>query len=248
MKKLILLFFILFAAGDLFPFEIPKLHSYVNDYAGVMTDQSKNELDAMLKDYQAKTGNQFFVLTVDTIGDAGTIEDYSIAVADKWKAGFKGSDNGIIMVTAMKDRKIRLEVGYGLEGKFPDVAASRIIRDVITPRFKQGLYSDGIKAGVVSVINALGGYDTGSIVVAGVEKPTGKNPWNSLFTFLFLLMAVGFRWILSPLYLARGGKRGGGGFFFGGFGGSGGDGGFSGGGFGGGGGGGFGGGGASGSW
>ena len=239
MKKLTLLFFLLFAAGDLF-------QSYVNDYAGVMTEQSKKDLDAVLKDYQTKTGNQFFVLTVDNMGDAATIEDYSIAVAEKWKAGFKGSDNGIIMVTAMKERKLRIEVGYGLEGKLPDVIASRIIREEVTPRFKQGLYSDGITAGVVSVINSLGGYDTGNIAVVPVERPMRKSPLASLIPFLFIILAIGSRWIFLPL--AGRGRRGGGGFFFGGFGGGGDGGGFGGGGFGGGGGGGFGGGGASGSW
>ena len=103
MKKIILISFFLLATTDLFGFTIPALRSYVNDYAGVMSAGTVNELNTVLKDYQDKTKNQIFILTVPTMEDAGSIEDYSLAVAEKWKPGFKGSDNGIMMVVAIKN-------------------------------------------------------------------------------------------------------------------------------------------------
>jgi uncharacterized protein len=245
MKKITLLFFLLLATGNLFCFEVPPLKSYVNDYAGIMSEESVKELNAVLKDYQDKTGNQFFVLTVDSIQDAGSIEQYSIAVAEKWKVGFKGSDNGILMITAIKEKQLRIEVGYGLEGKIPDVVAGRIVREEILPRFKQGSYSDGIAAGVVAVINKLGGYDASAIPVQEI-RTSKKNSLSSLIFILFFFLVAGSRFLLFPFYASRGGRGSGGGFFIGGFGGGGGD--FGGGGFSGGGGGSFGGGGASGSW
>lgn len=246
MKKILLLSYFLFATTELFGFTVPKLQSYVNDYANVMSSGTVEELNSALKDYQDKTKNQVFVLTVPSIEDAGSIEDYSLAVAEKWKPGFKGSDNGIMMVFAMQDRKMRIDVGYGLEGKVPDAIASRIIRNEITPRFKQGMFDDGIKAGVVSIINELGGYDASGIPVQEAPKSLAKGRMHSLLVFIFIALFIFFRIIFLPLSMFGGGRRGGGSggmFFGGGFGG-----GSSGGGFGGGGGGSFGGGGASGSW
>jgi len=247
MKKTILLSFFLLATTDLFGFTVPKLNSYVNDYAGIMSSGTVNELNTVLKDYQDRTKNQFFILTVPSIEDAGSIEDYSLAVAEKWKPGFKGSDNGIMLVFAIQERRMRIEVGYGLEGKVPDAIASRIIRNEITPRFKQGMFDDGIKAGVVSVINELGGYDASSIPVQEAPKSKAAGRMHSFLALIFIALFIFFRIIFLPLSMLGGRRRGGGGMFFGGFGG-GGFGGGDGGGFSGGGGGGFGGGGASGSW
>jgi uncharacterized protein len=247
MKKIIILSFFLLATTKLFGFTVPKLTSYVNDYAGVMSAGTVNDLNTALKDYQDKTKNQIFVLTVPSMEDAGSIEEYSLAVAEKWKPGFKGSDNGIMMVFAIQEKRMRIEVGYGLEGKIPDAIASRIIRNEITPRFKQGMFDDGIKAGVVSIIHEVGDYDASGISVQEAPKSNVPKRMHSFLTLIFIALFIFFRIIFLPLSMLGGRRRGGtGGMFFGGFGG--GFGGGGGGGFGGGGGGGFGGGGASGSW
>jgi uncharacterized protein len=246
MKRLILLSFFLSATTELFGFTVPKLTSYVNDYANVMSSGTVNELNTVLKDYQDKTKNQLFILTVPSIEDAASIEEYSLAVAEKWKPGFKGSDNGIMMVFAMQEKRMRIDVGYGLEGKVPDAIVSRIIRNEISPRFKQGMFDDGIKAGVVSIIKELGGYDASSIPVQDAPKSKASGRMHSFLIFIFIALFIFFRIIFLPLSMLGGGRRGGGSggmFFGGGFGGGG-----SGGGFSGGGGGSFGGGGASGSW
>jgi uncharacterized protein len=248
-----LLFLFSFSASA---FEVPALTSRVNDYAGVISTDTKGKLEALLKDYETKTGTQFFVLTVDSIKDAGTIEQYGIAVADKWKAGKKKEDNGLILIVAVKERKVRFEVGYGLEGKIPDVVAFRIIRQKIVPAFRDGDYSLGVASGVVYAIKSIGGYDMGgksdggeSSVGTGDASRGGKIKKTDLFRVLIIIIffaaSIVFRFIFG---FGGGGRRGHGGGWggLGGFGG-GSSGGF-GGGFGGGGGGGFGGGGASGSW
>jgi uncharacterized protein len=244
-------------------FEVPALASRVNDYAGVISTDTKGKLEALLKDYETKTGTQFFVLTVDSIQDAGTIEQYGISVADKWKAGKKKEDNGLILIVAVKDRKVRFEVGYGLEGKLPDVVAFRIIREKIVPAFRDGDYSLGVASGVVYAIKSIGGYDMGGTsdgdtagasagVAGGDSSGNGKLKKSELFRILVIIIffaaSIVFRFIFGLGGLVGGRRRHVGGFWggFGGFGG-GSSGGF-GGGFGGGGGGGFGGGGASGSW
>lgn len=203
---------------------IPTLDSWVNDYANVIRDETKYEIEAVLKNYQEKTGNQIFVLTVASIGEYPSIEDYSLAVAETWKAGTKGVDNGIIIVVAVNDRLTRIEVGYGLEGKLPDAIAGRIVRGSMLPYFKNSDYDSGIKSAVSSIIEYIGTQKLSN------SKSKGK---DSLGLIIMLLLFLSGRFFFFPFF----------GFPFsgrGGFGGSGG--------FGGGGGGGFGGGGSSGSW
>ena len=263
MKKILLIGLLSLFSFHVFAFDVPELTSRVNDYAGVVSSDTKGKLEALLKDYEDKTGNQFFVLTVDSFGDAGSIEQYGIAVADKWKAGKKKEDNGLILIVAIKDRKVRFEVGYGLEGKLPDVVAFRIIKEQILPAFKEGDFTTGIAAGVVSAIRNIGDYDLNSGVAAssGInnEERSEKNIRGAGFVkmiafIIFFAISIVFRFIFGfgSLFFTSGGRKRGsgagwGGFLGGGFGGGSG-GGFGGGGFGGGGGGGFGGGGSSGGW
>ena len=260
MKKILLAGILCLFPISAVAFEVPALVSRVNDYAGVVSADTKSKLEALLKDYEDKTGNQFFVLTVDSFEDAGSIEQYGIAVADKWKVGKKKEDNGLILIVAVKDRKVRFEVGYGLEGKLPDVVAFRIIKQQIIPAFKEGDFTTGIAAGVVSAIRNIGDYDLNSGVAANsginTEGTTNANMRSPRFIkviafIIFFAISIVFRFIcgFGSLFFTSGGRRRGGGgwgLFGGGFGG--GSGGFGGGGFGGGGGGGFGGGGSSGGW
>ena len=205
--------------------DLPKLNSWVNDYANIISSETKTKLKSALYGYEKETGNQIFVLTVESISPYATIEDYSIAVAEKWKAGAKGVDNGVIIVIAPNERKVRIEVGYGLEGKLPDIIAGRIIKDHMLPYFKESNYDDGIKAGVYNVVKYIG---TQKLSASNIKRKKKTNP---LIIIVFLLMFVG-RIFIFPFFGFFGGRGGGGSF----------------GGFGGGGGGSFGGGGASGSW
>ncbi|MFH1223114.1 MAG: TPM domain-containing protein [Pseudomonadota bacterium] len=250
----VFLFFLPFLiSATVSAFDIPPLKSRVNDTAGIISESTKDRLEVLLKDYEQKTGNQLFVLTVDTVGDAGSIEQYGIAVADKWKVGRSKKDNGVIFIVAVKDRKMRIEVGYGLEGVIPDAMASRIIRSDVTPAFKAGNYDAGIARGVLSIIKVSGSdYDVQS-AVTGTDAAPKKTEFIRLIVLLSIFFfAFIFRLIFGVSRIGRRGVSGrggsGAGFFLGGLGGGFGGGGFGGGGFGGGGGGGFGGGGASGSW
>lgn len=130
---------------DLAP--IPPLSSRVTDAAAVLGVSAKQELEAKLAAFEQTTGGQLAVLIVKT-AEPETIDQYGIRVGDAWKIGKKGKDTGAILIVAMKEKKLRIEVGYGWEGALPDVEAKRIIREVITPYFKQSQYAQGISAGI----------------------------------------------------------------------------------------------------
>ena len=162
------------------------------------------------------------------------IEEYSMAVAEVWKVGHKGLDNGVILTVAPNERKVRIEVGYGLEGVIPDAIASRIVRDTILPEFRSGDFEAGIVAGTSAVLAAASGEYAPPRPQSRDRGQRRSSPLMSLLWIVIVFMALGSRGIFFLPFLLGGGGRGGG------FGGGGG-------GFGGGGGG-FGGGGASGGW
>ena len=126
------------------------LRGRVNDYANVMQASQVQSLESQLAQLERDTGHQVAVLTVPTL-DGEDIEGFSIRVAENWKIGKKGYDNGAILVVAVKDRRLRLEVGYGLEGVLPDAIAKRITADYIVPHFRQQDYAGGIVAGIAAV-------------------------------------------------------------------------------------------------
>ena len=126
---------------------IPPLSARVTDAAGVLGVSAKQELEAKLAAFEQATGGQLAVLVVKT-AEPETIDQYGVRVGDAWKVGKKGKDTGAILIVAMKEKKLRIEVGYGWEGALPDVEAKRIIREVITPYFKKNQYAQGIDAGI----------------------------------------------------------------------------------------------------
>ena len=126
---------------------IPPLTSRVTDAAGVLGADGKQSLEARLASFEQATGGQLAVLIVKT-AEPETIDQYGIRVGEAWKIGKKGTDTGAILVIAMKEKKLRIEVGYGWEGALPDVEAKRIISDTITPFFKKSQFAQGIEAGI----------------------------------------------------------------------------------------------------
>jgi uncharacterized protein len=136
--------------------DVPPLRGRVNDLAGMLPQGTVQTLEKRLAAFERETGHQIAVLTVPSLeGDA--IEDFGIRVAEAWKIGKKGFDNGAILVIAQKERRLRIEVGYGLEGILPDAIASRIIREVIVPRFRDGDFSGGVVAGVNAILQVTKG-------------------------------------------------------------------------------------------
>jgi len=142
--------------GCAFGAEVPYLSGRVVDDAEILNSATRERVGAVLKAHEQSTGNQIAVLTVPTIGDE-SIEAYAVKVFEAWKLGQKGKDNGVLLVIAPKDRKLRIEVGYGLEGTLTDAAASRIIRNVIAPQFKAGDFDRGVSDGVDAIIGVLMG-------------------------------------------------------------------------------------------
>jgi len=238
---------------------LPMPRHYVEDYANVVDGSTERALNGILQELEQKTGVQYIVLTVETTSGAA-IEQYSIELAEKWKLGQKGKDNGVLFTVAIRDRKYRFEVGYGLEGFLTDQFCGRVGREVLRPYMKRGDYSQGIYQANLRVIQKIAGNlgVTLSGMPKGVQSPGRRRhtaPCCGTGMFLlviFLLIFSGMGrgggggwWFFLPFM--TGGFRGssgygrsgsfGGGNFGGGFGG-----------FGGGMGGGFGGGGASGGW
>lgn len=128
----------------------------MNDYAGMLSPEVRTRLEQALRAFEVKTSNQLVVATFTSLGN-GSIEDFSIRLAEKWRVGQKGKDNGVIFLIFKDDRKMRIEVGYGLEGTLPDALAGQIISQKVAPYFKKGDYDGGILSGVAAIIEAAQG-------------------------------------------------------------------------------------------
>jgi uncharacterized protein len=244
--------------------DLPVPRHYVEDYANVINPSDEQSLNGVLQELEQKTGAQYIVLTVQTTAGV-PIEQFSIELAEKWKLGQKGKDNGMLFVLAAKDRRYRFEVGYGLEGFVTDQYCDRVAREFLVPYLKKGDYSQGIyqaNSRIAQTIAAesdvaLTGMPKLSPPPAQSRRPVERGsriglPCCGVLPLLFILLllfgglgrGMGW-WFFLPFMLGGfGSPRGygrsgsyGGGSFGGGFGG-----------FGGGMGGGFGGGGASGGW
>jgi uncharacterized protein len=140
----------------LYALEVPPLRGRVNDYAGMLPGEQAQALESRLAAFENQTGHQIALVTIPSL-EGDSLEDFSIRVAEAWRIGKKGFDNGAILLVVEKDRKLRIEVGYGLEGVLPDAIANRIIQEVIVPRFRQGDYSGGIEAGLNVVMRVTKG-------------------------------------------------------------------------------------------
>jgi uncharacterized protein len=135
---------------------VPPLSGRVVDQTGTLSSDTIAALTQSLRGLELRKGSQVAVLIVPTTAPE-TIEQYSIRVAEAWKIGRKKIDDGALLVVAKDDRKLRIEVGYGLEGSLTDVTASRIISEIITPKFKNGDFAGGISAGVDRIIGVIDG-------------------------------------------------------------------------------------------
>jgi len=158
MKKwlFLLIFFLWCLPYSACALEVPKLQGYVNDYAGMISPLAKSKIEEKLRAFEQSDSTQIVILTVPSL-EGENIEEFGIKVGEAWKIGKKGKDNGILFIVSKQERKIRIEVGYGLEGKLTDLTAGRIIDLVIKPRFKQEDFDGGFIAGVSSLIDATRG-------------------------------------------------------------------------------------------
>ena len=150
--------------------DVPFLTGRVVDNAEILSPATRAKLAADLKAHEDRTTNQIAVLTIPTLG-GDSVEDFAVRVFEAWKLGQKGKDNGVLVVVAPNDRRMRIEVGYGLEGTLTDAAAARIIRDRITPRFKANDFDGGVSQGVAAIVATLEGSAAPS---GGASADTGR--------------------------------------------------------------------------
>ncbi|MCK4653496.1 MAG: TPM domain-containing protein [Candidatus Cloacimonetes bacterium] len=249
MKRIIIIVSaFIFILSQLIALEVPRLKSMVNDYGNVLSSKEEMQLERLLRDAQTKTSSQVVLLTIKSL-QGENLEDYSLRVADKWKLGQKEFDNGVLLLVAMQEKKIRIEVGYGIEPIITDAKSGFIIRNLIVPYFKKGDYAQGIANGLLAITGLITKeFEITDEQLARYQQQQKKGGSSQLpigfivFIVMMILMSFGRRGrggLFTALFLGsmlsggRGGRSSG---FGGGFGG------FSGGG------GGFGGGGASGGW
>lgn len=212
----------------------PKPRDWVNDHAGILSQSERSLLSALINELERATSAEIAVVTLNTIGEA-SIEGYAVALFEKWGIGKKDKDNGLLILVAVKERKVKIEVGYGLEGVITDGLAGQIIREKIVPEFRQGNFGRGLLAATATTANLIAKE-------AGVElrelssipretyyirpKSALERLLGNLVYFMFLFLIFGGRFFIFPLFFPffGGGRywsRGGGGFGggFGGFGG-----------------------------
>jgi len=183
---------------------VPPLDARVTDVAGALSAAQKTVLEERLAVFEGEKGSQIAVLIVPTTAPEA-IEQYSIRVVEQWKLGRKGVADGVLLLIALQDRKMRIEVGYGLEGVLPDLVAHRIIDEVIKPRFKQGDYYGGIEEGVGAIMK----------VIAREELPPGKGGSGAssaqhgaslpIVVFLVILVWAVLRGLFGPSRAAMAG-------------------------------------------
>ncbi len=166
---------ILSCASSAWALDVPPLTGPVVDLAQALPRDAAGSLANELHAHEAKTTNQVAVLILPSL-EGELLEEYSHRVATTWKLGQKGTDNGVLLIVAIKDRKVRIEVGYGLEGALTDLRAARIIRDEIVPRLRAGDLPGGISAGVHAILGTIDGTyvapETPPIRVRTNSEPT----------------------------------------------------------------------------
>jgi len=180
--------------------DVPYLSGRVVDDAEILKSATRSALADKLKGHEDRTTNQVVVLTVHTIRNE-SIEEYATDVFEQWKLGQKGKDNGVLVVVVPDDHKMRIEVGYGLEGTLTDAQASRIIRNEMTPAFKAGDYDGGVTAGVDAILRVLEGgagepdtmVASGSTSAKGFFNEADLPPWPTrilLGAFVFGIIGI----------------------------------------------------------
>ena len=163
-----------------------KPSGLVNDFVEVLSTEQKTALEEKLVSFEKETGHEISVAVIKNLG-GDTIENYAEELFKEWGIGKKNADNGVLLLAAMEDREMRIEVGYGLEGALTDAETKWILDDTIAPFFKEGKYFEGIGAGVDKIAEAVKGE-----VVSGSAKKSSKIPFDTFIVigwFLFIALA-----------------------------------------------------------
>tara|TARA_Y100001937_G_scaffold128452_3_gene205084 strand:- start:347213 stop:348076 length:864 start_codon:yes stop_codon:yes gene_type:complete len=169
---------------------LPEMDTRVTDKAGLLTADQIQTLTAKLKSLEDRQGSQVAIVIMPTIGDV-PIEDFSIRLVEKWKLGRAGVDDGLLILVAEKERAVRIEVGYGLEGPIPDAKANRIIDTIIVPEFKQGNYYQGLDQATDAIISLIDGEELPSLEEVPLENQQSDGDGDAFSTWIFIVIVVG---------------------------------------------------------
>jgi uncharacterized protein len=173
-----------------------KPAGYVNDFARVLSASEKTDLEANLTSFEKQTGDEISVVTVPTLEDE-TVESYAVKLFEEWGIGKKGKDNGALLLVAMNEKKLRIEVGYGLEPYLTDAQSSSIIRNIISPAFKEGKFAEGIQDGVEAMKGALQGQEDAVPADTNSERDGG-----GMGVIIYILLFIPI-WLGSILARSR---------------------------------------------
>jgi len=182
----VLLFLSVWLGFPALALEAPALKGRVNDYGGMLSPEAALTLEKQLAAFEQETTTQVVLLTVPSL-EGDVIESFAIRVADAWKIGQKDKGNGVILILAKKERKIRIEVGTGLQGVLPDITAGQIIRNVMAPPLKAGDNDRGIAAGLSAIMDAT----KGEFKAAPADKKTAKKKKGNPYTLFIVLLLAG---------------------------------------------------------
>ena len=183
-----------------------KPQGYVSDYAGILSSSARVQLESVLSQFEKETSNQVVVVTFPSL-EGESLEDFSIRLAEKWKIGQKGKDNGVIFLIFRDDRKMRIEVGYGLEGVLTDATSGAILNQIVRPRFREGKFDEGISEGVQAIIQATRGEFHAQTASQGDNS--GVEPffiilfWAITLLLLSDVIRYGIYWAKHRRYKAR---------------------------------------------
>ena len=198
-------FFILVLACRLLPClaaqQLPRPSGFVNDFAGVMKAQDVRAVESLAAVVKEKTGAELAVVTIKSFAPYASIDAFSFALAEAWGVGERGKDNGVLLVLAMKEREVRIEVGYGLEGAIPDSVAGRIIDTAVIPAFRRNDFSGGLAEGC-RVIAAYVAKEKG-VSLEGFDLPKTGETGGSFndFGIVFLFFIIfGLMFVISPVF------------------------------------------------
>ncbi|MFC1523369.1 TPM domain-containing protein [Thermodesulfobacteriota bacterium] len=170
--------------------DVPGYRGYVNDYAEMISPQSEAKIERALQSFDMSDSTQVAILTIPSL-EGDPLEDFSIRTVDAWKIGQQSKDNGVLLLIVKNDRKIRIEVGQGLEGVLTDLLSGRIIDNVISPSFKAGKFDQGIESGTAAIIQATRGeFKGGRVPRSGIDG-AGKAVMTMKLLF-FCAIAVAF--------------------------------------------------------
>ena len=168
----------------------PKPAQFVSDRAGILSPQTIAALNSRLEAFERDTSNQVIVATFPNVPDGYVLEDFSQRTAEAWGIGQKKDDNGVALFVFPKDRKTRIEVGYGLEGALPDIVAKRIIENEMLPAFRAGDFDSGVSRGVNAILQATRGEYTGTGRTNADREEGDQGSWIIFLFFLLIIMII----------------------------------------------------------